>query len=465
MLGTRSFVALACLMAAVSVPAFAQQQALHLVAYPSDSAVKLNLAPTTEAPRAAMEAKVTLREGQAQIELNFADLKPAVLFGGDVTCYVLWGVTRGGFATNVGEVPSGSPKGSAVYTTALKSFALMVTAEPYARVMRPSSLVMFINDPPEKGKPGSEPFSFSGFAPAPAHDLDSIRAVAWDDERPVEQVQAERAMAYADRLGAERYTPAMVQDARLLLAQATNLLTKSRTAADGVEFARRSFGVTSNAIGEAERKIEAERLDQEIASRTAELAAMEARAAEAERSLEQARIEREQLDAALSALRTEQAALTAAMASLREEKAQLSSRLEGALGQVAETRSTARGMIVNLPDILFDVNQSTLKPDARLVIAKLAGILLIMQDLNLRVEGHTDATGPYDYNLKLSEERARSVVRFLSEQGIAGERMAADGYGPDRPIASNDTGEGRSRNRRVEIVIAEGTVAEAPAAP
>jgi len=278
-------------------------------------------------------------------------------------------------------------------------------------------------------------------------------------------VQAERAMAYADRLGAERYTPAMVQDARLLLAQATNLLTKSRTAADGVEFARRSFGVTSNAIGEAERKIEAERLDQEIASRTAELTAMEARAAEAERSLEQARIEREQLDAALSALRTEQAALTAAMASLREEKAQLSSRLEGALGQVAETRSTARGMIVNLPDILFDVNQSTLKPDARLVIAKLAGILLIMQDLNLRVEGHTDATGPYDYNLKLSEERARSVVRFLSEQGIAGERMAADGYGPDRPIASNDTGEGRSRNRRVEIVIAEGTVAEAPAAP
>ena len=296
--------------------------------------------------------------------------------------------------------------------------------------------------------------------------------MAWDDERPVEQVQAERAMAYADRLGAERYTPAMVQDARLLLAQATNLVSSSRTRSDGVEFARRSFGVTSNAIGEAERKIEAERLDQEIASRnaeiasrTAELAAMEARAAEAERSLEQSRLEGEQLDAALAALRTEQAALTAAMASLREEKAQLSSRLEGALGQVAETRSTARGMIVNLPDILFDVNQSTLKPDARLVIAKLAGILLIMQDLNLRVEGHTDATGPNDYNLRLSEERARSVVQFLSEQRIAGERMVADGYGPDRPIASNDTGEGRSQNRRVEIVIAEGTVAEAPPAP
>ena len=103
---------------------------------------------------------------------------------------------------------------------------------------------------------------------------------------------------------------------------------------------------------------------------------------------------------------------------------------------MADTKSTARGMIVNLPDILFDVSQSTLKPDAKLVIAKLAGILLIMQDLNLRVEGHTDSTGPYDYNMKLSEERARSVVQFLAEQGIAPTRMVAKGYGPDRPIAT-----------------------------
>ncbi|HQP42464.1 MAG TPA: OmpA family protein [Thermoanaerobaculales bacterium] len=461
-----------CLIALLSAPAAAQQQTLHLVAYPSDSAVKLNLAPTTEAPRATVEARVTLREGMAQIELEYSNLKPAILFGGEVTCYVLWGVTPGGFAKNVGEVPSGSPKGSAVYTTGLKSFALMVTAEPYAQVWRPSPLVMFINDPPEKGKVGSETFTFASFATSPPHDLDSIRAVAWDDDRPVELVQAERALAYADRIGAANYTPAMVQDARLLLAQATNLVSSSRTRSDGVDFARRSYGVSSNAIGEAERKIEAERLDREIASRnseiaarTAEVAAMEARAAEAEQSLEQARVEREQLDAALGALRTEQAALTAAMASLREEKAELSSRLEGALGQVAETRSTARGMIVNLPDILFDVNQSTLKPEAKLVIAKLAGILLIMQDLNLRVEGHTDATGPHDYNLRLSEARALSVVQFLSEQGIAPPRMVSDGYGPDRPIASNDTSEGRKSNRRVEIVIAEGAVAEAPAAP
>jgi len=253
----------------------------------------------------------------------------------------------------------------------------------------------------------------------------------------------------------------MVQDARLLLAQASNLVEVPRRVSDGIDFARRSFGVTSNAIGDAERKIEQERLDAEIASRTAEVDAMVARASEAEASLQEAQAEQQKMEAALSALRTEQAALTSALGSMRAEKEELSGRLGAALSQVADTQSTARGMIVNLPDILFDLNESTLKADAKMVIAKLAGILLIMQDLNLRIEGHTDSTGSYDYNLKLSEARARSVFDFLAAQGIEPERMIVKGYGPDRPIADNGTNEGRSRNRRVEIVIAEGTIAEA----
>lgn len=442
--------------------AAAAQQTLHGVVFPPGTDVKLDLAPTTQAPNARLEAKVNLREGEARIELKWNDLKPAILFGGDVTCYVLWAVTPDGFAKNLGEVPSGSSNGQTVFTTALKSFALMVTAEAYSQVWQPSPLVMFVNDPVDRKKVAVNSFTFANFGEAPDHQLDTIRGVSWDDSRPVELVQAERAAAYADRIDAGSYATAMVQDANLLLAQATNLISSKRQRSEGLEFARRSFGVSSNAIGEAKREIEAERLEREIASRTAEIEAMEARAAEAEESLADARAEREQLESAMAALRTEQAALTSAMVSLREEKAELSSRLAGALGQVAETRSTARGMIVNLPDILFDVNESTLKPDAKLVIAKLAGILLIMEDLNLRVEGHTDSTGPYDYNMRLSEERARSVVRFLAEQGIAPRRMEAEGYGPNRPIASNDTQEGRQQNRRVEIVIAEGTVAEAP---
>ena len=169
---------------------------------------------------------------------------------------------------------------------------------------------------------------------------------------------------------------------------------------------------------------------------------------------------RDRLRTERSALVAEQAALVTAVAGLKQERELLSSRLDDALSQVADTRNTARGTIINLPDILFDVSKSTLKPEARLVIAKLAGILLIMGDLNTRIEGHTDATGGYDYNMSLSEARAASVRDFLFDEGIEIRRMTVKGYGPDRPIADNTSTEGRAKNRRVEIVIAEGTIAE-----
>jgi outer membrane protein OmpA-like peptidoglycan-associated protein len=127
---------------------------------------------------------------------------------------------------------------------------------------------------------------------------------------------------------------------------------------------------------------------------------------------------------------------------------------------VADTRESARGFIVNLPDILFDVGEATLKTDATVALAKLAGILLIMQDLNLRVEGHTDSTGTASFNLRLSERRADSVFDFLAAQGIQVARMKTAGYGMERPIADNSTAAGRSQNRRVEIIIAEGEVSE-----
>jgi outer membrane protein OmpA-like peptidoglycan-associated protein len=116
--------------------------------------------------------------------------------------------------------------------------------------------------------------------------------------------------------------------------------------------------------------------------------------------------------------------------------------------------------VVNLPDILFDVNQDTLKPEAQIVLAKLVGILLIMPDQDALVEGHTDATGDDRYNLDLSRRRARSVTRFLQLQGLEPQRLEAVGYGIERPVADNETAAGRKRNRRVEIVIsrADGTL-------
>lgn len=95
-----------------------------------------------------------------------------------------------------------------------------------------------------------------------------------------------------------------------------------------------------------------------------------------------------------------------------------------------------------------------------MTLAKLSGILALMQELNLRVEGHTDSTGSAEYNQSLSERRALAVVEFLSGQGVGGERMRSAGYGKERPIADNATVDGRARNRRVEIILAEGPVPE-----
>lgn len=441
---------------------------LVAVQYPEKTTVQLDFSGTHGAPDAKIQGKVTFREGQARIVLDYESLKPAVLFGGDVTCYVVWAVSPGQRAENLGELPSGNGKGSSQFATALKRFALVVTAEPYYLVRQPSSMVMFVNQPPTKKNVSSESFVYSSFGEEPDHALDSIKTVAWDSDTPLELIQAEKAHEIAGRVGAESHAPETYQEATIALSQARNLATARSRKKEFADYSRRAVALSNDAISISMSRIEAEQLEAEIAGRRAEMEALERHVAEANAETARLEQERSQLESAMTALRQEQLALTTTVGSLETEKQRLardkvvlSDRLQGALSKVAETQSTARGMIVNLPDILFDVNQSTLKDDAELVIAKLAGILLIMQDLNLRIEGHTDATGSDAYNQRLSEQRAQSVYDFLLDQGIEARRMKAVGYGPTRPIADNTTAEGRSRNRRVEIVIAEGVVAEA----
>jgi len=79
--------------------------------------------------------------------------------------------------------------------------------------------------------------------------------------------------------------------------------------------------------------------------------------------------------------------------------------------------------------------------------------LTLLSDLTLNIEGHTDATGSAEINQKLSAARAQAVLTFLKEMGVPEARMTAKGFGPDQPIAPNDTAEGRARNRRVEIIL------------
>jgi outer membrane protein OmpA-like peptidoglycan-associated protein len=469
---------------------------LNVIRFDDRREVSFGMMPTRRVAEATMKGKVRFRDGQFWIVLEYQKMKPAVLFGGDVTCYVLWAVNRDGAPQNLGElwIRPGEEKGSVQYSTGLRNFALLVTAESYYQVDRPSALFVFWNDSRPDPPVPTDPLTYSEFADAPRIGVETLANVRYDGNKPLDLVQAEMVFEQAKRLEVQKYAPDLFAQATVALEQATQMWQRSRTRGAS-EYARRSVAATNEAIRTAQRRREVEAIEARLEQRRREMAALEARADQAEREAERAqalvreaeaalrqtsaereqalasvqsmtqqleamRRERSELESRLGQLRQEQERLRASMQQLQVEKGTLEQRLQGALSQVAETRETARGFIVNLPDILFDVGQATLKPEAQLALAKLAGILLIMQDLNLRVEGHTDSTGSPAFNQRLSEQRADAVFDLLARQGISASRMKTAGYGMERPIADNSTPEGRRQNRRVEIVIAEGVVAE-----
>jgi outer membrane protein OmpA-like peptidoglycan-associated protein len=165
----------------------------------------------------------------------------------------------------------------------------------------------------------------------------------------------------------------------------------------------------------------------------------------------------EALEATLNLERSLQDDLKRDLEHLRAEAKTRQEELYGALSQMegkfASIRRDARGTIVSLADILFDFNKATLKRDVEFNLVKIATILNQFGEMNVIIEGHTDAIGSEEYNLELSKRRAQAVYDFLVSQDVNAERLTAEGYGESRPVADNDTDEGRQKNRRVDLVI------------
>jgi len=135
------------------------------------------------------------------------------------------------------------------------------------------------------------------------------------------------------------------------------------------------------------------------------------------------------------------------------ERTQLRADLLLQFNAILETRDTARGLIVNMSDVLFDTAKHTLRPAAREKLAKVAGIISGHPGLRLAVEGYTDSVGGDDYNQRLSEDRGTAVRDYLTKEGVAGTSVTSQGFGKSQPVASNDTAAGRQQNRRVELVV------------
>ena len=228
---------------------------------------------------------------------------------------------------------------------------------------------------------------------------------------------------------------------------------------------------------EAERQAEQQRLVAEQQRQQAEqaTAAADAARAAAERDrldAEQQRAEADRVRAEAERARLDAEAARAAAESQAQqarslaeqserEQAQLREQLRAQLNTILENRETARGLVVNVSDVLFDFNRANLKPGARDKVAKIAAILRSHPDLKIQVEGHTDSVGSDEYNLRLSERRADSVRAGLVEDGINRDVVATAGFGESKPVATNGTAEGRQQNRRVEIIVSGASIGTA----
>jgi outer membrane protein OmpA-like peptidoglycan-associated protein len=288
------------------------------------------------------------------------------------------------------------------------------------------------------------------------------------------QKSGTRAIAMAAREAVQT-----AEDSRLiaLKRQEENKLAAERAAAATREALARADADRSRVEAElaAQRRAEAERqqaLESERRARAeAERAAAEANAArtralaeadalrnEQQRAAAQAAAERERAVAEQAKLAADQARSAAEQSRLAAEKAQrekqeLRIMLIEQLNKVLETRDTARGLIVNMSDVLFDTGKFTLKPLAREKLAKISGIVIAHPGLKLEVEGHTDDVGTDELNQKLSEQRADAVRSYLIQQGLNAAIVTARGFGEAQPVASNDNAAGRAQNRRVEMVV------------
>lgn len=268
------------------------------------------------------------------------------------------------------------------------------------------------------------------------------------------QRQEEAFQAEQRRLSAQRESDALAlaraeEDRR---RQADRMADEQRRLADEQRLRAEQQQAQADAARLAAQRDRADADAARLAADAARTAAERERANAdlARQDLERAKAE---ADAARAAADAQAQQARQAVDQAERDKAQLRDQLRQQLNVILETRESARGLIVNLSDVLFDVDKATLRAGAREKLARIAGILSAHPDLKIQIEGHTDSTGADDYNQRLSERRAESVRGYLMDQKIGQAIVATAGFGESRPVATNGTAEGRQQNRRVELVV------------
>jgi outer membrane protein OmpA-like peptidoglycan-associated protein len=470
-------------------------------------AVKVLLHGTDLMAQATGEAKVENKGNRVEIEARFENIEDATKFGLEYLTYVLWAVSPEGRAVNLGEVEVKHGSAQVKAITDMQTFGLVVTAEPYFAVSQPGDEVVLENAGGAGGEEITATYSLLARGVYSSSNTKIDNAIFGIDRRtPTELFEARNAVRIANNANAGKYAADVMAKANQQLQAAEDsyrqkrdskiVISMARDAVQTAEEARvisvkqkaeedaqaqaaaekqaaeaRAAKARADAEEEAKRVQEAEqaRKDAEAAQAEAERMKQQALAAAAEAA--KAKEEAEQ--ARQAAVAEQQAALAQKQDALAQkaaaeaeadkarqaaaqadaEKAQLRAQLRAQLDAVLQTRDSARGLIVNMSDVLFNTGSYVLQPGAREKLAKISGILLAHPGLTLEIDGYTDSVGSDEFNQTLSEQRAGSVRDFLAQQGVPATSIMAKGFGMAQPVASNDTAEGRQQNRRVEIVV------------
>ena len=427
--------------------------------------MKVDLLGTRLLPNGKGEATVSGEKGYLVIDVRLHGMEAATKFGSEYLTYVLWAITPEGHARNLGEVQIDGEDTRIEVTTEAQAFALVVTAEPYYAVTQPSEMVVIENASRagSKGSVETIPAKYTSVKRG-AYVASEVgfREQRLESGVPLELAEARNAVELARIAGADGYAADTYEKARRLLVDAEAALEQRQPVHQVMMPARQAVQTAEVARLSALRRRDEARVEREARAATAatssERASSEVRqpkqevehvSADAERAeVAQRGAEAELRQARLQALKAQ---ATAAIA--EHEKNAIRERLREQLNVILETRETARGLIMNVPDVLFRTASATLTAVAREKLARVGGILAAQPELHIAVEGHTDDVGNDQDNQQLSEKRAHAVLAYLVQQKIPLTAVDTAGFGETRPVASNDTEEGRRQNRRVDVVV------------
>jgi outer membrane protein OmpA-like peptidoglycan-associated protein len=420
---------------------------------------EIDLMGTVLASGASGTAKVSSEGNAIEVKVKVKNLPPASSFGGEFLTYVVWGISPEGRATNLGELILEHGKGKVKVTEQLKTFGLVVTAEPYFAVSQPSDVVVlenvfgkeapsfeFIDAKYELLKRGQYTLNLTGTEP-----------MAMDKKVPLEVYEARNAVRIAEASGAATYAPEALGKAQNFLKQADNpdggKKARIQVARETVQRAEdaRLISVQKQAKEQLawEQRVAQDKLN--AANRAAATAAAAQEAANRQNAL--ASKENDALRSTNQELWSKNEGLQSKNEGLQSKNEDLRTQLMEQLNGILQTRATARGLIVNMSGVLFQSGKATLLPIAREKLAKVAGVLATHKGLVIETEGFTDSTGGSGMNQRLSEQRAKNTMDFLVSQGVPATAISFKGFGEENPIASNDTTAGRQENRRVELVV------------